>query len=474
VASPTSLPWVIGRYQLFGEIASGGMATVHYGRMTGPAGFARTVAIKRLHPQFAKAPEFVAMFIDEARLAARILHPNVVSTLDIVTRDDETLLVMDYVQGVTLAHLLREAGTTRLPPAIAVAIVLGALDGLHAAHEARTEGGAPLGVVHRDVSPQNIIVGADGVARVADFGIAKAAGRLQTTHDGQVKGKTAYMAPEQIRGRDVDRRTDVYAAAVVLWEALAGRRLFTGDSPAAVMNAVLEKPVPTVSEARRELPAELDAVVSKGLCRDPGGRFATAREMAVALETAIRPASTRDVGDWVATAASGVLDTRARRVADMEASGDRSMVAVGAAGDVPVTHGEPEQSTTTASLVSDAVDRHRGRGRLALAGGLALVAVVGVAAAFLVLGRRPQVAGNAGAAAPTAASAPAPLESSAVAPTAAPAVSVTTVPAPSASTPSIQKTGPRTPVVGPRPQPLNCNPPYVIDAKGSRHWKNGC
>jgi hypothetical protein len=478
VASPSAQPWVIGRYQLFGEIASGGMATVHYGRMTGPAGFARTVAIKRLHPQFAKSPEFVAMLIDEARLAARIQHPNVVSTLDIVTQDDETLLVMDYVQGVTLAHLLREAGAGGLPPAMAVSVLLGSLDGLHSAHEARSEGGAPLGVVHRDVSPQNIIVGADGVARVADFGIAKAAGRIQTTHEGQVKGKTAYMAPEQIRGRDVDRRTDVYAASVVLWEALAGRRLFTGESPAAVMNAVLEMKVPEITGVRSAVPVELGAVVSKGLCRDPGGRFETAREMAEALEGALRPASTREVGDWVTTVAAGVLGTRARRVADMEASGDRSKVAVAAVGDIPVTHGEPEPNTTTASLVSDAVDGRRKRSRLALAAGVALVAVVGTAAAVQIFGRRPQVAASAGTGAPSATDAPALATAPALAPSAsAPAVSTASAgpaAAPSESTAAPPKPPLRAPGVGPRPPPLNCNPPYVIDAKGSRHWKNGC
>ncbi|HEY6462542.1 MAG TPA: serine/threonine-protein kinase, partial [Polyangiaceae bacterium] len=225
---------VVGRYAVFDEIAVGGMATVHVGRLLGPAGFSRTVAMKHLHKQFAGDPEFVAMFLDEARIAARIRHPNVVSTLDVVTLDGELYLVMDYVAGESVAHLLR--GLRRrdafVPPRIAVTIACDMLAGLHAAHEATDDHGQPLGIVHRDVSPQNVLVGTDGSARVVDFGVAKAAGRMQTTREGQVKGKAAYMAQEQLRGGAVDRRTDVYSAAVVLWETLTGERLFKSDTPA--------------------------------------------------------------------------------------------------------------------------------------------------------------------------------------------------------------------------------------------------
>ena len=219
-------PRTIGRYRIFDEIASGGMGTVHYGRMSGAAGFARTVAIKRLHPQFSKSPEFVEGLIDEARVAARIRHPNVVATLDVLAEEGEMLLVMEYVEGVTLSHLMRELGRddVKIPVPVAVGIMTGALYGLHAAHEAVGEDGVPLEVVHRDVSPQNIIVGVDGVARVVDFGVAKAVGRLQTTTDGRIKGKIAYMPPEQLRGRPVDRRADVYAprGVVLLGAALLG------------------------------------------------------------------------------------------------------------------------------------------------------------------------------------------------------------------------------------------------------------
>src|SRR5580700_10113505 len=216
----TSAELTVGRYALHHEIASGGMATVHIGRLLGPVGFARTVAIKRLHAHMARNPEFVAMFLDEARLAARIRHPNVVSTLDVVATEGELFVVMEYVPGDSLARLLhaaREAGEP-VPLPVAASIMVDVLHGLHAAHEASDERGQPLGLVHRDVSPHNVLVGTDGAAHVIDFGIAKAAGRAQVTREGQLKGKLAYMAPEQLKGgtggSKVDRRADVFGAAV--------------------------------------------------------------------------------------------------------------------------------------------------------------------------------------------------------------------------------------------------------------------
>ena len=232
---------VVGRYEILGEIASGGMATVHYGRLVGPVGFSRLVAIKELHPHFAKDPEFASMLVDEARLAAHIRHPNVVPTLDVVVSAGALLLVMEYVAGASLADLGRASRKARepIPPSIAVAVVAGVLYGLHAAHEALNERSEPLSIVHRDVSPQNIVVGSDGVPRVLDFGVAKAASRLVTTRDGKVKGKLAYMSPEQLMNGEVDRRADVYAAAVVLWEALVGARHFEADSSGGVVAKVL-------------------------------------------------------------------------------------------------------------------------------------------------------------------------------------------------------------------------------------------
>src|SRR3984957_18438497 len=232
----------LGRYTLHGEIASGGMATVHFGRLSGEGGFSRIVAIKCMHRHLAEDPEFRAMFLDEARLAARIRHPNVVSTIDMGSSDEGMFLVMEYVTGESLAALVRVATRRgeRIPPSVSIRILIDTLYGLHAAHVATDDAGAPLSIVHRDVSPQNILVATDGHARVLDFGIAKAAGRSHTTRDGQLKGKFRYMAPEQIRDGPVSAQTDVYAASVVLWELLTGEPLFKGSNDAAIVARVLE------------------------------------------------------------------------------------------------------------------------------------------------------------------------------------------------------------------------------------------
>ena len=316
----TAAPRVVGRYVLYGEIASGGMATVHFGRLIGPAGFARPVAIKRLHAQFARDPDFVKMFFDEARLAARIAHPNVVPTLDVVSADDEVFLVMDYVRGTSLAQLVRTARRNgeRIAPLIAVGVVSGMLQGLHAAHEAKNDRGERLDLVHRDVSPQNVLVGTDGIPRLLDFGVAKASGRLQTTRDGQLKGKLAYMAPEQVRGEPLTRRTDIYAASVVLWEVLTGKRLFYAESEATVLSRVLTGEVLGPSVVVPEVPQPLDRVVLRGLERDPARRYATAREMAADLETCIGVASATEIGDWVERTAADELRERACHIAEIE------------------------------------------------------------------------------------------------------------------------------------------------------------
>ena len=310
---------VVGRYALFGEIAAGGMATVHIGRLIGPAGFSRTVAIKRLHPQYAKDPEFVSMFLDEARVAARIQHPNVVATVDVVAEAGELFLVMEYVEGESLGRLLRGSRIKGgLPPRIAAAIVVNLLSGLHAAHEARSEDGQPLGIVHRDVSPQNVHVGSDGVARVLDFGVAKAVGRAQVTREGQVKGKISYMPPEQIAGAAVDRRLDVYAAAVVLWESLTGDRLFSADNEAAVLSQVLTGEVRRPSTVTPGIPRELDEVVMRGLARNPAHRFPTALDMARALEDAIGVDSPGQVAEYLRERAGESMAKRAVRVKEVE------------------------------------------------------------------------------------------------------------------------------------------------------------
>ncbi len=317
----------VGRYALYSEIASGGMATVYLGRQRGQAGFARTVAIKRLHPQHAKEPDFVAMFLDEARLAARIRHPNVVPTLDVVATEGELFLVMEYVQGESLARLLRASRQKKDPPPTRViaAIMADTLHGLHAAHEATNEKGEPLGLVHRDVSPHNILVGSDGVARVVDFGVAKASGRIQTTREGQLKGKIAYMAPEQITG-SVTRKTDVYAASVVLWEALTTKRLFSGENDASVMNQVINSKVSPPGQHVEGLDPAWDEIVLKGLERDEERRWPTARDMAMAIESRLQLARASEVGAWVESLAHESLAKRAAEVTAVESASDIDVV----------------------------------------------------------------------------------------------------------------------------------------------------
>ena len=317
---PMAQPRIVGRYALYGEIAAGGMATVHFGRLVGAVGFSRLVAIKRLHAQFAKDPDFVSMFLDEARLVSRIQHPNVATTLDVVPLDDEVFLVMEYVLGEALSKLIRAARRNGelVPPRIAVAVMAGALHGLHAAHEAKSERGEPLNIVHRDVSPQNILVGTDGVARVLDFGVAKAAARATSTRDGQMKGKVSYMAPEQLRGKGVDRRTDVFAAGVVLWEALTGRRLFDGEDPGEVLTKLLEAEIPIPSSLEPTVPAHLDEIVMKALQRNIDARWSSAREFAIALEQAGPIALPREVGEWAERVGEETIGKRARQVAEIE------------------------------------------------------------------------------------------------------------------------------------------------------------
>jgi serine/threonine protein kinase len=309
----------VGRYMLFGQIGAGGMACVHLGRRVGPAGFSRLVAIKRLHPHLGKQREFVHAFLDEARIAARVSHPNVVSIDDVVMDGDEVLLVMDYVNGRSLSFL---AGAERaqgrsVPPPVATAIALDMLHGLQAAHEAKTERGAPLGLVHRDVSPQNVLVGVDGVARVLDFGIAKALGRLQTTDNGSVKGKLPYMAPERLLDRAVTSSVDLYGAAIVIWELLAGERYFVGSTPEAMIPLVIASEYRHLRDGSL---AAVDAVLERALRREPEQRHASCAELAAAIEAVMDPASRGEIMAWVQKVAGADIAEHADAIAEVERS----------------------------------------------------------------------------------------------------------------------------------------------------------
>lgn len=290
-----------GRYETLHRIASGGMASVYLGRHLGAGGFERLVAIKVMHDHIADDPSFSAMFLDEARIAAQIRHPNVVPTLDVA--DDGRYIVMEYVEGASLQAILTARRKERLGPLplpIALCIFLDALAGLHAAHELTDTKNDPQNLVHRDISPHNVLVGVDGMSRITDFGIAFAEARLTSTRSGQLKGKLPYMSPEQLEDGQVTRTTDVYAAGCVLWEMLSNKRLFRGSNEAAVACAVLAGPDRTVRDVRPDVPAAVDVACMRALLRDTE-RYPTALAFAEALEEAaesagIRIAKHRDVG----------------------------------------------------------------------------------------------------------------------------------------------------------------------------------
>ena len=278
----------LGSYQTLIELAAGGMGTVHVAHQAGAAGFERLVVIKRVHRHLLKDPSFRDMILDEARLASQIRHPNVVPVDDVIESRGELLLVQPYVESVPLSELIAAAAERgeRLPVPVIARIGADALAGLAGAHDAIDLRGQRLEIVHRDVSPQNIVVGADGASRIIDFGIAKAARRLTVTSSGVLKGKIAYMAPEQLRQQPVDARCDVFAAGVVIYEAITGARPFEGQDEADTLLAILiGDPAPPSMRAEGVSPA-LDAVVEKLLARDRGERFASAAEAHEALVAA--------------------------------------------------------------------------------------------------------------------------------------------------------------------------------------------
>jgi hypothetical protein len=300
-AEQPEFPRELGRYTLLGEVASGGMAKVYVGRQVGAAGFERIVAIKCCHEHLRHNDAFVAMFLDEARLAARIRHHNVVATLD-VSDGNPLYLVMEYVEGCSLSALAKSArhAGRRVPLDVTLRVICDALAGLHAAHQCRGPDGERLGLVHCDVSPQNVLVGVDGSARITDFGIARATARMTLEEQSIVKGKPSYMAPEQLGSGEVTQRVDVFSAGVVLWELLTGRPLFRSADEWATMHAVLTRVVPAPSSVEPAVPAALDAIVLRALERDPARRFATAGDFLAALERMPLPMATaRRVGQYV-------------------------------------------------------------------------------------------------------------------------------------------------------------------------------
>jgi serine/threonine protein kinase len=317
----------LGRYQLLCPIAAGGMATVWAARVQGAGSFQKPVALKLMLPHLARDDRFVTMFMDEAMLAANIQSPHVVGTYDL-GHDDETLyMAMELVLGMTLRDLLMSATDAKkeIPIDVALSLIVQMARGLTDAHEAKGATGDPLGIIHRDVSPHNVLLGLDGRARLSDFGIARAVQRQSRTETGEVKGKLSYFAPEQLKADDLDQRVDVFALGIVAWEALAGRRLFEGDNPLQLAFRIANDPIPRVDAARPDVPARIADVIEHALTRDREKRCQTARAFVDALQVAAQSGTSTGLASETAVAAvlrehaGGKVENLERRVRELMA-----------------------------------------------------------------------------------------------------------------------------------------------------------
>ncbi|MBN2358166.1 MAG: serine/threonine protein kinase [Deltaproteobacteria bacterium] len=330
--SPVAGGETLGRYTLLYELASGGMATLYLGRVLGPAGFQKLVAIKRIHPHLAKEKSFVDMFLDEARIAAGIQHPNVAQIYELGQQGRNYFLVMEYIEGESFARFARAHMTNqaragkpaRMPIRESTAIVADAAAGLHAAHELCAPDGTLLGVVHRDVSPHNILLTYDGHVKLVDFGVAKARGRISTTTDKSLKGKLAYMSPEQVRGKEVDRRSDIFALGIVLYEMTCSRRLFKNESEVDTIRQILDGAIQPPHELIPGYPQALEQVVLKALSYDRGRRYRTAEEMHRELQQVLHelgpPVTAADIGHLMRSAFGDRIRLK-QRLRESSASG---------------------------------------------------------------------------------------------------------------------------------------------------------
>ena len=304
MATPDTGAGGFGKYRLIAELGHGGMAEVFLAIASGPAGFNKLVVLKQIRDQLADDPEFLAMFLDEARLAARLNHPNVVQTNEVGEDGRRYFIAMEYLEGQPLNRVVQRLSKDgRLSLPMHVRILIDALAGLHYAHELADFDGTPLQVVHRDATPHNIFVTYAGQVKVVDFGIAKALGSSAETRAGVLKGKISYMAPEQALGEKVDRRADVFAVGIMLWEALAGRRPFKGQNDVVILQKLVAGEIPSPGTVRDDIPELLEAICMKALAHDREERYATAEDMQRALEAALeklgeRP-QLRAVGDLV-------------------------------------------------------------------------------------------------------------------------------------------------------------------------------
>jgi serine/threonine-protein kinase len=323
-------PQRLGRYEILRPLARGGMAELFLARATGIQGFEKLVVVKRILPELQGDTELLEMFLDEARLAANLHHSNIVQVYDIGEDCGAPFFSMEYLHGEDLRLVAAAANkdAERLPLEHALSIVIGVCAGLHYAHEKRDSDGKPLGIVHRDVSPPNVIVTWEGGVKVVDFGVAKARRRLTETRHGTLKGKITYMSPEQCLGEEVDRRSDVYAISILLWELVAGRRLFGGKSDFSIMKSIIEREAPLPSLVWKECPAELDAIVGRGLKRDRDARYQTAEELQLALEDFARERRLALSTVGLARFMTGLFGGRVKAIEAAEREGGEAVVSL--------------------------------------------------------------------------------------------------------------------------------------------------
>lgn len=418
---PTALQ-KFGQYTLLFPIGHGGMGDVWVARQSNALGFRKLVAVKVLRTVLAADPIMRRMFLEEAQLAARIHHANVVEVTDLGEEGSTVYLVMSFVEGRSLSKLVAienaKEPAKRLPIGVCLSIIQDALAGLHAAHELRDDDGHPLDLVHRDISPQNILVGLDGVARLADFGIAKVNGlaRIQT-NQGEIKGKFAYVAPEQIAGRPPTRQSDLFAMGVVLWELLAGRPLFQAESAVALLGARAHgTAIPDLRQLSPDVPPEIVDVVMRSLANEPSERFSTAREMSTALERASQgvPACSKNaVADLVQELSAEAVQQIFDRVETMGP-------------DIGIPASRPHQDDRSREVVPPT----RRRPWLAGLGTLAMIVVVVVA--MRSRARTPEISPTPSGAPSTIVSESATLDPSSITSSLAPAPSSSVVSTPSA------------------------------------------
>jgi serine/threonine-protein kinase len=308
----------LGRYELLARLATGGMGEIFLARLEGAAGFEKLYVVKRILPHLADDARFRQMLIAEARIASKMSHANICQVYELGETDGQLYIVMEYLEGITMLPLLRRASKETQPLELGFVggIIQQTCDALHYAHELK-ERGEYLGIVHRDVTPSNVFLTESGIAKVLDFGIAKAKGASTNTQEGTVKGKYAYMAPEQLRGAAIDRRVDVFALGIVIYEMLALRRLFQRKTDYLTFRAVMEQPIPDLRRYRPDLPDAMAATIAKALDRDPANRFETARQFGSAMLDALspmRPWSQGELGDFVHANFADEIGKRSQQV----------------------------------------------------------------------------------------------------------------------------------------------------------------